>query len=125
MCASCASEPGSRRSYSAGRGRSWARCSGRALGLALLREIAAQLQGPLVLHGGSGVSASDLVEAGRSGVVKLNIGSALCRALRRAWPASGSARSHRGGYANTRAAAERAARAKLRALRGEPGEAGV
>ena len=90
------------------------------LDLTLLADIAAQVQGPLVLHGGSGVSASDLVAVGRAGVVKVNIGSALYRALRRSWLESGAAKTHREGYANTRAALFAVARAKLRALRGEP-----
>ena len=90
------------------------------LDLGLLRNIAAQVQGPLVLHGGSGVLAADLEAAGRAGVVKVNIGSALYRALRRSWLASGSAKSHRDGYQDARAALFEVARAKLRALRGEP-----
>ena len=89
------------------------------LELGLLARIAASVQGPLVLHGGSGVSAPDLVAAGRLGVVKVNIGSALYRALRASWLASGTAKSHREGYANTRAALFGVAWAKLRALRGE------
>lgn len=95
------------------------------LDLGLLAQIAAQVQGPLVLHGGSGVSAADLAAAGRSGVVKVNIGSALYRALRGSWLASGAANTHREGYANTRAALFRVARAKLRALRGESGRPDV
>lgn len=89
------------------------------LELGLLARIAASVQGPLVLHGGSGVSAPDLVAAGRLGVVKVNIGSALYRALRASWLASGTAKNHREGYANTRVALFAVARAKLRALRGE------
>ena len=65
------------------------------LELTLLADIAAQVQGPLVLHGGSGVSAADLTAVGRLGVVKVNIGSALYRALRASWLASGTAKNHR------------------------------
>lgn len=89
------------------------------LDLTLLADIAAQVRAPLVLHGGSGVSAPDLTAAGRLGVVKVNIGSALYRALRRSWLASGSAKSHRDGYRDARAALFAVARTKLRALRGE------
>ncbi len=89
------------------------------LELDLLEQIAAQVQGPLVLHGGSGVSAADLATAGRLGVVKVNIGSALYRALRASWLESGTAKNHREGYANTRAALFAVAQAKLRALCGE------
>lgn len=93
--------------------------SSSRLDLTLLADIAAQVQAPLVLHGGSGVSAPDLLAAGRAGVVKVNIGSALYRALRGSWLASGTAKNHREGYANTRAALFAVARAKLQALRGE------
>ncbi|MCA9838287.1 MAG: class II fructose-bisphosphate aldolase [Trueperaceae bacterium] len=40
---------------------------------------------PLVLHGGSGIPAEDLAEAVKLGVVKVNIGAALFRALLGSW----------------------------------------
>lgn len=50
------------------------------LQLALLRAIAAQANGPLVLHGGSGIHEEDVRAAIQLGVVKINIGAALARA---------------------------------------------
>lgn len=87
------------------------------LELHLLNDIAARVQAPLVLHGGSGVSADDLRAAGRAGVVKVNIGSALYRALRASWASSGTAKTHRDAYRDTRAALYQVAREKIQALR--------
>ncbi|MBK8046150.1 MAG: class II fructose-bisphosphate aldolase [Anaerolineales bacterium] len=50
------------------------------LKLDLLREIAEQAKGPLVVHGGSGVHEDDARAAIQLGVVKINIGNALSRA---------------------------------------------
>lgn len=74
------------------------------LDLALLRRIADAVQGPLVLHGGSGIAADDLRAATALGVVKVNVGSASYRALRSVWRASADAPSHRAVYERARAA---------------------
>lgn len=50
------------------------------LDLALLRAIAERAQGPLVLHGGSGIHEDDVCASLQMGVVKINIGAALSRA---------------------------------------------
>ena len=50
------------------------------LKLDLLRAIADEARGPLVIHGGSGVHPDDVRAALRLGVVKINIGAALARA---------------------------------------------
>jgi fructose-bisphosphate aldolase, class II len=50
------------------------------LDLDLLKAIAAKANGPLVLHGGSGIHEDDVRAALRLGVVKINIGAALSRA---------------------------------------------
>lgn len=50
------------------------------LQLDLLQAIADQAQGPLVLHGGSGIHEEDVRAAIQLGVVKINIGAALARA---------------------------------------------
>jgi fructose-bisphosphate aldolase class II len=47
------------------------------LHLDLLRAIAAKANGPLVLHGGSGIHEDDVRAALQLGVVKINIGNAL------------------------------------------------
>ncbi len=47
------------------------------LDLGLLRQIQAKANGPLVLHGGSGIHPDDVREAIKLGVVKINIGHAL------------------------------------------------
>ncbi|MBW7883229.1 MAG: class II fructose-bisphosphate aldolase [Caldilineaceae bacterium] len=46
----------------------------------LLQAIAEKAQGPLVLHGGSGIHEDDVRAAVELGVVKINIGAALSRA---------------------------------------------
>lgn len=48
-----------------------------SLDLRLIRELAAALPVPLVLHGSSGVPDSALAEAVRAGMVKVNIGTIL------------------------------------------------
>jgi fructose-bisphosphate aldolase class II len=50
------------------------------LHLDLLQAIAAKANGPLVIHGGSGVHEDDVRAALQLGVVKINIGAALSRA---------------------------------------------
>jgi ketose-bisphosphate aldolase len=55
------------------------------LDLDRLSAIAEEAGGPLVLHGGSGIAAEDLAEATRLGVVKVNIGAGLIRAVLGAW----------------------------------------
>lgn len=84
-----------------------------ALDLPLLGRIAEAVAGPLVLHGGSGISAADYRAARGCGVVKANIGSALYRALRAVWQGSADADSHRQVYARAREALRRVAHEKL------------
>lgn len=79
------------------------------LDLTLLAEIQTQAGGPLVLHGGSGIHPDDLQAAVRQGVTKVNIGSALYRAVRAAWMATPTLPTHRAGYASIRAAVKGAA----------------
>jgi fructose-bisphosphate aldolase, class II len=67
------------------------------LDLGLLEQIATTTQAPLVLHGGSGIDAADLQAAIAMGVVKVNIGSALYKALLGVWHGS-SHTSHRDVY---------------------------
>ncbi len=50
------------------------------LDMDLLKAIAEQAHGPLVLHGGSGIHEDDVRAALQLGVVKINIGAALSRA---------------------------------------------
>ena len=70
----------------------------------LMAEIANTTQHPLVLHGGSGISAEDYAFARTCGVVKANIGSALYRTLRGVWQDSADAPNHRAVYARVREA---------------------
>lgn len=55
------------------------------LDLPMLEQIYRHNKKPIVIHGGSGVDASDLKEAVSLGVVKLNIGMALIRGMLSAW----------------------------------------
>ncbi|WP_407571849.1 class II fructose-bisphosphate aldolase [Deinococcus altitudinis] len=71
--------------------------------LDLLGRIAEQVRGPLVLHGGSGIAPGQLARAQVSGVVKVNVGSALYRAVRLGWTDSDRLSTHRAGYADIRA----------------------
>jgi fructose-bisphosphate aldolase class II len=48
-----------------------------SLDFQLIRDIAAEVKVPLVLHGSSGVSDSDLQEAVRAGMRKINIATHL------------------------------------------------
>lgn len=92
----------------------------RALDLSLLAQIAARVQGPLVLHGGSGIQPDDLRSALQHGVVKVNVGSALYRAVRLSWQEAGPLPTHRAGYAHTRAAVQDVARRYLERLSPHP-----
>jgi ketose-bisphosphate aldolase len=58
------------------------------LDLERLQAIAEAMQGPMVLHGGSGIAAEDLGAAVALGVVKVNIGAALYRAMLATWRAA-------------------------------------
>lgn len=87
-----------------------------ALDLALLSRVAARVRGPLVLHGGSGIAEGDLRAALSHGVVKVNVGSALYRAVRRGWQESAALPTHRAGYAHVRAAVQDVARGYLERL---------
>ncbi len=73
------------------------------LDLVRLELIAQTVQAPLVLHGGSGIQETDLRAATSLGVVKVNVGSALYRALLGVWNKNSSL-SHRAVYSEARAA---------------------
>ncbi|MEM7737075.1 MAG: class II fructose-bisphosphate aldolase [Deinococcota bacterium] len=92
------------------------------LKLELLADIASTVQGPLVVHGGSGISASDYAQARQHGVVKANIGAALYRTLRTTWESSSNYSSHRDVYAAARAALKEVAKDKLQIM-GAAGQA--
>lgn len=92
------------------------------LKLDLLADIASTVQRPLVVHGGSGISASDYAQARQHGVVKANIGSALYRTLHKIWQDSASYGSHREVYAAARAALKEVAKEKLQIM-GAAGQA--
>lgn len=95
------------------------------LDLGLLRAVAGAVQGPLVLHGGSGIHPEDLGAALGCGVVKVNVGSALYRAVRRTWQeVTPGLASHRAGYAAVRGAVSETA-APFLALLGSPARTGV
>jgi len=88
------------------------------LDLGRLEAIAQAVRGPLVLHGGSGIPADDLARATELGVVKVNIGAALFRALVGAWrEAAPGAAVHYEVLPVAREALKRVARAKIRLLR--------
>lgn len=82
---------------------------------AALQAVSRATHAPLVLHGGSGISADDLAFARDHGVVKLNVGSASYRALRTTWNESRSAKSHRAVYAAARDAVRTAALERIEA----------
>ncbi|MEM6430310.1 MAG: class II fructose-bisphosphate aldolase [Deinococcota bacterium] len=92
------------------------------LKLELLADIASTVQGPLVVHGGSGISASDYAQARQHGIIKANIGAALYRTLRKTWEGSASYSSHREVYAAARAALKEVAKEKLHIM-GAAGQA--
>jgi len=88
------------------------------LDLRRLEAIAQVVRGPLVLHGGSGIPADDLARATELGVVKVNIGAALFRALLGAWrEAAGTAERHYDVLPVARAALTSVARQKIRWMR--------
>lgn len=87
------------------------------LDLARLAAIAEATEAPLVLHGGSGIPAEDLAAATKLGVVKVNIGAALQRALLAVWrDEAAAARQHYDVYARAREALIAVAREKLRVM---------
>jgi ketose-bisphosphate aldolase len=87
------------------------------LDLARLRAIARAMQGPIVLHGGSGIPAEDLAQAVQLGVVKVNIGAALYRPLLEVWQHEvGQAKWHYDVYAAAREVLCNAAREKIRIM---------
>ncbi len=87
-----------------------------ALDAERLAAIAARAARPLVLHGGSGVAPEDLARALRCGVVKVNVGSGLYRALRAVWSASEDAASHRVVYRRARDAVRAVALERIGAM---------
>lgn len=87
-----------------------------SLDIARLEALAHLLRSPLVLHGGSGIPAQDLAAARALGVVKVNVGSALYRALRGTWEGGATLPNHRAVYAAARAALYRVARDKLQLM---------
>lgn len=88
------------------------------LDLGRLQEIAEAVRGPLVLHGGSGIPADDLARATELGVVKVNIGAALFRALLGAWrDEAPRAELHYDVLPKARDALREVAREKIRLMR--------
>ncbi|GEM46266.1 class II fructose-bisphosphate aldolase [Deinococcus cellulosilyticus] len=87
------------------------------LDLQLLSEIQSRVNLPLVLHGGSGVSPDDLAAARNLGVVKINIGSSLYRALRGVWDSHRDHPNHRNVYATAREAIRSVAKEKIQVAR--------
>lgn len=88
------------------------------LDLQRLEAIAKAMQGPIVLHGGTGIPEADLAEAVTLGVVKVNIGAGLMRALFSAWRAhTETAENHYAVYSAAHAAIVEVAREKIRFTR--------
>ena len=88
------------------------------LDLARLEGIADAVRAPLVLHGGSGIPERDLARATELGVVKVNIGAALFRALLGAWrEAAPAAALHYDVLPKAREAVRAVAREKIRWMR--------
>lgn len=83
------------------------------LDLDRLQEIANLCKKPLVIHGGSGVPADDIAEAVKMGVVKINIGAAISRALSAVWLTSDKKETHYEVYAEARKAIIEVAREKI------------
>lgn len=93
------------------------------LKLDLLRDVAEITKHPLVLHGGSGIHPDDVREAVTLGVVKVNIGNALSRAVREgARGALDAGLDHYGMLRAVRDAVRGAAREKIE-LMGAAGHA--
>jgi fructose-bisphosphate aldolase, class II len=88
-----------------------------SLDLARLEQIATLLKAPLVLHGGSGIAPADVQAALGLGVVKINIGSALYRALLGVWESVGS--NHRAVYQNATQAVFEVAKHYIKLLRAD------
>jgi ketose-bisphosphate aldolase len=87
------------------------------LDLGLLERIAKAVNGPIVLHGGTGIPATDLAEAVQFGVVKVNIGAGLMRALFTAWQTNAqNATTHYDVYDAARDAVIEVAREKIRIM---------
>jgi len=88
------------------------------LDLDRLQAIAEAVRAPLVLHGGSGIPAADLARATELGVVKVNIGAALFRAVVGAWrEAAPAAAVHYDVLPVVRDALKKVAREKIRLMR--------
>lgn len=82
-----------------------------------LEAISKRAGGALVLHGGSGIPAEDLAEAVKLGVVKVNIGAALFRALLGVWQQNaGNAEMHYPVIRESREAMREVAREKIRMM---------
>ena len=85
------------------------------LDLERLEAIYNAARKPLVLHGGTGIPAEDLAEAVKLGVVKVNIGAGLARAVLRA--KSYSEGDHYDFYAAARDEIREVAREKIRMMK--------
>ncbi|MFN3265983.1 MAG: class II fructose-bisphosphate aldolase [Deinococcales bacterium] len=92
------------------------------LDLARLEQIAKRVQAPLVLHGGSGINHADVQAAIALGVVKINVGSALYRALLGVWQNSSQHTSHRQVYTQSRAAIAEVAKHYIQLFAAHKGE---
>lgn len=79
-----------------------------------LADIAAAVNKPLVLHGGTGIPADDIAAALQYGVVKVNIGAGLQRAVLSAWRSEQP--SHYAGYSAAREALFEVAKDKIRVM---------
>jgi len=66
------------------------------LDISRLTDIAAAVKKPLVLHGGTGIPADDIAVTLEHGIVKVNIGAGLQRAVLRTW--QNEQPSHYAGY---------------------------
>lgn len=84
------------------------------LDIARLADIANAVKKPLVLHGGTGIPADDVAAALKHGIVKINIGAGLQRAVLRTW--QGKQPSHYAGYTAARAALFEVATEKIRIM---------
>ena len=88
------------------------------LDLQRLADIAKATRKPIVLHGGSGIPASDLAEAVKMGVVKVNIGAAIQRALLGTWVKEApDAPIHYDVIAESRRVLREVAREKIRIMK--------
>jgi len=84
------------------------------LDIGRLANIAAAVKKPLVLHGGTGIPADDIAAALEHGIVKVNIGAGLQRAVLRTW--KNDQPSHYAGYAAAYEALFEVARDKIRLM---------